>query len=88
MQGNGSQSDGSRGRVWGAGAGAGPVQAARGHTGSGSSAPPYPAALQALQVDDERLVVLLALGDFGERGGSLAQQLLLRQLVNAREGHY
>lgn len=36
--------------------------------------------MQALQVDDERLVVFLAPGDLGERRGSLAQQLLLRQL--------
>lgn len=57
----------------------------RGCTGGGSSAPPYPAAVQALQVDDEWLIVFLALGDFGERSGSLAQQLLLRQLVNTGE---
>ena len=47
-----------------------------------AAAPAYRLVLQALQVDDERLVDFLASGDFRERHGSLAQQLLLQQLVN------
>lgn len=38
-------------------------------------------AVEALQVDDEGLVVILAPGDLGERRGSLAQQVVLRELA-------
>lgn len=65
-----------QGRCW-----ATAVRGARPLRGSGeAAAPAYLLAVQALQVDDERLVVFLAPGDLGERRGSLAQQLLLRQL--------
>lgn len=50
--------------------------------GEGTAAGPctYRLAVQALQVDDEGLVVILAPGDLGERRGSLAQQVVLREL--------
>lgn len=40
----------------------------------------YRLAMQALQIGDERLVVLLAAGHLGQHCGSLAQQFLLQQL--------
>lgn len=52
--------------------------------GEGTAAGPctYRLAVQALQVDDEGLVVILAPGDLGERRGSLAQQVVLRELAD------
>lgn len=93
VQGNEYRLDQPRGSIWGAGSEAGPVLGGgRGpgpHSGAASgeaAAPAYRLAVQALQVDDEELVVFLAPGDFPERRGSLAQQLLLRQLANTGEG--
>lgn len=93
--------DQSWGYIWGAGTETGPVLGEAGLWGArlprgpelrsgaarGEAAgPAYHLAVQALQVEDERLVVCLAPGDFHERPGSLAQQLLLRQLVNTARG--
>lgn len=47
---------------------------------AGSAPSAYLLAMQALQVDEEWLVVPLAPGDFGESLVCLAQQLLLWQL--------
>lgn len=67
---------------WGCAVPAAGEAEAEGDEGTAAGPCTHRLAVQALQVDDEGLVVILAPGDLGERRGSLAQQVVLRELAD------